>query len=129
MPNFTDAEISYLRTQHLMRVATASTSGSPDVAPVVFQCDGDFIYTAGFDIAKTVRYRNIKENPRATVVIDDLATVNPWAPRGIKVIGACALEQSDDGERFKISPEVTISWGINDPRPGIPAMERRVIEK
>ena len=85
------------------------------MSPVVFQCDGDFIYTSGFDIAKTVRYRNIKENPRATVVIDDLATVNPWAPRGLKVIGACALEQSDDGERFKISPEVIIAGALTTP--------------
>ena len=44
------------------------------------------------------------------------------------MIGACALE-SDDGERFKISPEVIISWGINDPKPGIPAMERRAIKE
>jgi len=124
---FTDAEIEYLRTQPLMRFATASTSGRPDVAPVVFELDGDDIVTAGFDIPKTVRYKNVKSNPRATLVIDDLASFNPWTPRGIKIIGSCVVESHGGGERFRITPEVIISWAINDTTPGIPAMERREV--
>lgn len=127
MGAFTDAEIAYLRSQPLMRFATASVSGRPDVAPVVFGLDGDDIVSAGFDIARTVRYRNIRENPRATVVVDDLASTVPWAPRGIKIIGTAAIERDGDGERFRISPEVVISWAINDTSPGIPKMERRTV--
>ena len=127
MGAFTDAELAYLRSQPLMRFATASPSGKPDVAPVVFQLDGDDIVTSGFDITKTVRYRNVQANPRATVVIDDLASTDPWSPRGIKVIGACIFEGHDGGERFRITPEVIISWAINDTTPGIPAMERRTV--
>ncbi|MEI6700741.1 MAG: PPOX class F420-dependent oxidoreductase [Actinomycetota bacterium] len=125
MSAFTTAEVAYLRAQPLMRFATASVSGRPDVAPVVFEVDGDEIVTAGFDITNTVRFRNIEKNPRATVVIDDLAAVNPWSPRGIKVIGSAAIETAEGQPRFRISPEVIISWGINDTTPGIPKMERR----
>jgi pyridoxamine 5'-phosphate oxidase family protein len=128
MAAFTDAEITYLRTQPLMRFATASLSGRPDVAPVVFEVDGEDIVTAGFDIAKTVRYKNVRANPRATVVIDDLASTNPWSPRGIKVVGSCIVESHDGGERFRITPEVIISWAINDTTPGIPTMERRTVD-
>ena len=128
MGAFTDAELEYLRTQKLMRFATASPSGRPDVAPVVFEVDGDDIVTAGFDIARTVRYRNVQTNPRATVVVDDLASMDPWSPRGVKVIGGCSVEQHAGAERFRITPEVIISWGINDTTPGIPAMERRVVQ-
>ena len=110
-----------------MRFATASLTGRPDVAPVVFELDGDDILTSGFDIGKTVRYGNVKANPRATVVIDDLASTNPWSPRGIKVIGSCTVESHDEGERFRITPDVIISWAINDTTPGIPKMERRAI--
>lgn len=78
---FTVAEAGYLRSQPLMRFATASSSGKPDVAPVVFELDGDDIVTSGFAIAKTVRYRNVRENPRATLVIDDLASTDPWKHR------------------------------------------------
>lgn len=127
MSAFTPAELDYLASQPLMRFATASPEGKPDVAPVVFEVDGDDIVTSGFDIARTVRYRNIQANPRATVVIDDLASVQPWSPRGIKVIGSAAIEQTPGGPRFRITPEVVISWGVNDTTPGIPAMERREV--
>ena len=127
MSAFTDAELNYLASQPLMRFATASPAGKPDVAPVVFEVDGDDIVTAGFDITRTVRFRNIEKNPRATVVIDDLASVQPWTPRGIKVIGSAAIEHVDGAPRFRISPEVIISWAINDTTPGIPKMERRVV--
>lgn len=52
---FTDAELDYLTSQHLMRFATASPTGKPDVAPVGFAVDGDAIVSAGFDITRTVR--------------------------------------------------------------------------
>ncbi len=126
--SFTDAEREYLRTQPLMRFASASPEGKPDVAPVGFELDGDDIVSGGFDITRTVRYRNIERNPRATVVIDDLASINPWSPRGIKIIGSGAIEQGANGPRFRITPEVIISWAINDTTPGIPKMERRVVE-
>jgi len=129
MPAFTDTEVAYLRSQPLMRFASASLSGRPDVAPVVFEVEGDEILTSGFDIPKTVRYRNVKENPRVTVVIDDLASTNPWSPRGLKIIGTCVIESHGGGERFRISPDVIISWAINDTTPGIPKMERRTVER
>ena len=127
MQTFTDSELAYLRSQPLMRFASASPSGKPDVAPVVFSVDGDDILTAGFDITHTVRYKNVLANPRATLVIDDLASINPWSPRGVKIIGAAQIEEGPDGPRFRIGPQVIISWGINDSAPGIPKMERRVI--
>ncbi|MFZ4518482.1 MAG: PPOX class F420-dependent oxidoreductase [Microthrixaceae bacterium] len=125
MSAFTDAERAYLTSQPLMRFATASTTGRPDVAPVTFELDGDDIVTAGFDITRTVRYRNVRSNPRATLVIDDLATVDPWAPRGVKVIGRAVVEEVDGAPRFRITPEVVISWAINETTPGMPRMERR----
>lgn len=125
MSAFTDAELAYLRSQPLMRFATASPTGRPDVAPVGFGVEGDDIVSGGFDITRTVRFRNVRSNPRATLVIDDLASVEPWSPRGIKVIGSAVIEEAADGPRFRITPEVIISWAINETTPGIPRMERR----
>jgi len=110
-----------------MRFASASTSGRPDVAPVVFEVDGSDIVTAGFDITHTVRYKNIQSNPRVSVVVDDLASVNPWSPRGIKIVGTAVIEEFNGSPRFRISPEVIISWAVNDTTPGIPKMERRKV--
>lgn len=125
MSAFTAAELAYLQSQPLMRFASASPSGRPDVAPVVFEVDGDDIVTGGFDITHTVRYRNIQSNPRVSVVVDDLASVSPWSPRGVKVIGTAAIEEVGGSPRFRITPEVVISWAVNDTTPGIPKMERR----
>ena len=127
MGAFTEKELAYLEAQPLMRFASASPKGRPDVATVVFSVDGDDIVTTGFDIAKTIRYRNITNNPRATVVIDDLASVDPWAPRGIKVRGSARIEEDASGQRFRITPEVIWSWGINEATEGIPTMERREV--
>lgn len=126
---FTESELAYLRGQPLMRFASASPTGAPDVAAVAFSVDGDDIVTAGFDVAKTVRYRNIQANPRATVVVDDLASTDPWSPRGIKVRGAARIEADAGGQRFRITPEVIWSWGVNEPVQGIPAMERRSVSQ
>ena len=127
MSAFTVAELEYLASQPLMRFASASVNGRPDVAPVVIEIDGDDVLTAGFDITHTVRYRNIQTNPRVSVVVDDLASVNPWSPRGIKIIGTAVIEEADGSPRFRISPEVIISWAINDTTPGVPKMERRKV--
>jgi pyridoxamine 5'-phosphate oxidase family protein len=127
MSAFTPAELEYLAAQPLMRFGSASPTGRPDVSPVGFEIDGDHILSGGFDITRTVRYRNVAENPRVNVVIDDLASIDPWTPRGVKVIGTATTESADRGERFRIVPEVIISWGINDPKPGIPEMERRSV--
>ncbi|MEI7619921.1 MAG: PPOX class F420-dependent oxidoreductase [Actinomycetota bacterium] len=127
MSIFTNAEIEYLKSQPLMRFATSSPSGRPDIAPVVFELEGDDIVTAGFDITHTVRYRNLQTNPQVSVVIDDLASTNPWSPRGIKIIGSAVIELKDDAPRFRITADVIISWAINDTTPGIPKMERRKV--
>lgn len=127
MSAFTPAEIAYLQSQPLMRFASASLTGRPDVAPVVFEVDGDDILTAGFDVTHTVRYRNVQSNPRVSVVIDDLASTNPWSPRGIKIIGTAVIEEHDGSPRFRISPDAIVSWAINDTTPGIPKMERRKV--
>ena len=57
----------------------------------------------------------------------DLASTNPWSPRGLKILGRTTIEKTANGEQFRITPEVIISWAINDTTPGIPKMERRVV--
>ena len=128
MAVFTDAELDYLSTQPLARIATASATGVPDVAAVGFGVDGDTLVTGGYDITKTVRYRNLLANPRATIVVDDLASVDPWAPRGVKVRGAATLEQATGGLRIRIVPEVIWSWHLNqDAEKRFLSVEKRML--
>jgi len=114
MGAFTDAEVAYLGSQMMARLATSSASGQPDVAAVTFSLEGDSVMTGGYDITKTVRYKNLLANPRAVIVIDDLISTDPWAPRGVKVRGSVAIEEGKGGLRLRITPQVIWSWGINE---------------
>jgi pyridoxamine 5'-phosphate oxidase family protein len=113
MSVFTDAERAYLSGQRLARLATASEDGEPDVSAVGFSVDGETIVSGGLDLTRTVRYRHLRRNPRATLVVDDLAGVDPWQPRGIKVRGRAYLEDDGGKPRVRIHPETIWSWGIN----------------
>jgi pyridoxamine 5'-phosphate oxidase family protein len=67
------------------------------------------------DLTKTVRYRHLSTNPRATIVIDDLASTDPWVPRGIEIRGrgeAIAMPTP----LIRIHPERIVSWGLESGR-------------
>jgi pyridoxamine 5'-phosphate oxidase family protein len=66
---------------------------------------------------KTRRHKNIKNgNARVSLVIECLQLVDPWRPRGIKVRGTAEVIERDGmfgkGSYLRISPQVTMSWGI-----------------
>jgi pyridoxamine 5'-phosphate oxidase family protein len=120
------AEVEYLKTQRLARIATASLKGVPEVSPVGFEFDGKYFWVGSHSqdiFPRTRRYRNITGgNPRVSVVLDDLASVDPWRPRGIKVNGTAEVMEHKgifgDGRYFRISPVVSVSWGIDPPKGG-----------
>jgi pyridoxamine 5'-phosphate oxidase family protein len=129
MTSFTDAEREYLAGQQLARLATASPDGTPDVSAVRFLLDGDSIISRGLDLTKTVRYRHLLVNPQATLVVDDLASLDPWKPRGIKVRGPAVIEDDDGKPRIRIRPETIWSWGINEGAPKrFASIERRHLD-
>ena len=48
----------------------------------------------------------------------ELASVEPWRPRGVKVRGPARIEDDDQGRpRIRIVPETIWSWGINSGAP------------
>jgi len=128
MSVFTEAEQEFLAGQRLARLATASTAGQPDVSAVGFALEGDEIVSGGIDLTKTVRYRHLSANPQATIVVDELASVDPWRPRGVKVRGPATLADADGRWQIRIRPEVVWSWGINTDAPKrFASIERRVV--
>jgi pyridoxamine 5'-phosphate oxidase family protein len=121
---FSEAEANYLKTQRLARVATASSKGTPEVSPVGFEFDGKYFWVGSHSqdiFHRTRRYRNITAgNNRVSIVIDDLVSVNPWKPRGVKVRGTAEIKEHKgifgDGKYIRISPVVSVSWGIEQPK-------------
>jgi pyridoxamine 5'-phosphate oxidase family protein len=116
---FTEKEKAYLKTQRLARIATVSQSLQPDVAPVGFDFDGQYFYVSGSNVTKTLKYRNTETNPRVALVADDLETIKPWRPRGIKVHGTTDRVEREGyaGRRvyLRIQPVRKWSWGVEAP--------------
>jgi pyridoxamine 5'-phosphate oxidase family protein len=130
---FSEAEMKYLKTQKLARIATASPRGTPEVSPVGFEFDGKYFWVGSHSqdiFHRTRRYRNITGgNSKISLVIDDLVSVTPWRPRGIKVSGTAEMMEHDGifgkGKYFRITPRTTVSWGIEPPKEGRWASSKR----
>lgn len=110
---FTDEELAFLAAAHLGRLATSSSAHVPDVAPVTFRIVADEVHVGGMDITKTRKYFNVRATRAASIVIDDLESVDPWRPRGVKVTGAARIVGAGRSASIVVTPETIWSWGIN----------------
>lgn len=115
MTVFTDAELVYLRSgRRLARIATVGPDGTPHVAPVGWSlAEGDNpIEVGGTNLTRTKKFRDASRTGRAAIVIDDLASVNPWHVRGVEIRGR-AETISEPDPRIRIHPERVVSWGLD----------------
>jgi pyridoxamine 5'-phosphate oxidase family protein len=123
---FSEAEVNYVKTQRLARLASVSSKGVPEVSPVGFEFDGKYFWVGSHSpdiFPNTRRYKNITSgNSRISIVIDDLESVNPWKPRGIKVSGTAEVMEHKGmfgmGKYIRITPKVSTSWGIEPQKEG-----------
>jgi pyridoxamine 5'-phosphate oxidase family protein len=114
---FSETEIAYLESQLLARLATVSGDGQPTVDAVGYEFDGAHFYISGLALPATRKYKNVANgNHKVSLIIDDLASVNPWKVRGIKVHGLAEIVERDgrfgQKEYLAITPTVSWSWGI-----------------
>jgi pyridoxamine 5'-phosphate oxidase family protein len=116
MSAFTDRELDYLserRPERLGRIATVGKDDTPHVVPVGwrFNRELDSIDVGGMNLARTKKFKDVRRNGRASIVIDELESIDPWRPRGIEVRGRA---EAIEGERplIRIHPERIVSWGL-----------------
>jgi pyridoxamine 5'-phosphate oxidase family protein len=117
----TPQELDYLRSQRLGRLATVDRRGAPQNNPVGFFIDEvtGQVLIGGFNLAQSQKFRNLGANPNVAFVVDDLASVDPWTPRGVEMRGrAEALTDADppvpgiSRELIRITPDWIASWGL-----------------
>ena len=128
MSVFGPEEIEYLNSQRLGRLATVGPDGQPHVGPLAFRYnpEHDTIDVGGHDFAKRKKWRDVQKNRKVALVVDDLASVQPWRPRGIEIRGEAELLQSGgktvnpgfDDEMFRIKPKRIYTWGLVEGRWG-----------
>jgi pyridoxamine 5'-phosphate oxidase family protein len=114
MSAFTVAELSYLGGERrLARLATVGKDGTPHVVPVgwSYNRERDTIDIGGRNMEQSKKYRDVQRSERAAVVIDDIASVDPWRVRGVEVRGhAEALDGT--APVIRIYPDRVRSWGL-----------------
>ena len=118
MSVFTEAELRYMTGgRQLARIATVGADGTPHVVPVAFIYNAarDTIDVGGAELERTKKFRDVARTGRAAIVIDDLASTDPWRPRAIEVRGraeAIALPTP----LSRNHPERIVSWGLEGGR-------------
>lgn len=125
---FTDAELQYLATQRLGRLATAQPDGTLQVSPVGFRYNSGkgTIDIGGFTMSVTRKFRNVAANGRVAFVVDDVASLEPWRVRCLEIRGyaeaittptdsAYDSAAGMDGAIIRVHPRRIISFGIDEP--------------
>lgn len=118
MSVFTDRELDYLHgDRRLGRIATVGRDGTPHVVPVGWSHNQelDTIDVGGRDFAETKKFRDVARHGRAAIVIDDLASTDPWRPRAIEVRGRAEAITAPQ-PLIRIHPERIVSWGLEPQR-------------
>ena len=126
---FTDAEVEYLISQPLGRLATVGRDGRPHVMPVGVFWDPDSraVVIGGHNLAASRKFRDAQHRPDVALVVDDLAAIDPWTPRGIEIRGHAETHTSggeEVGRRarasftfepawIRIRPHRILAWGID----------------
>ncbi len=119
-------ELAYLAEQRLARLATMQPNGTLQVSPVGVHYNPALqtIDIGGLNMASSQKFRNVRANGRVALVVDDIASVQPWRVRGVEVRGRGeALTEPEHpvigGAIIRIHPVRVISWGVgtlrNDP--------------
>ncbi|HJQ41902.1 MAG TPA: PPOX class F420-dependent oxidoreductase [Jatrophihabitantaceae bacterium] len=123
MAEITDAQIDYLASQRLGRIATAGPDHKPHVVPTSFRYNHDLgtIDVGGMRVAQTKKYRDVQRSGYAAIVVDDLLSTDPWQPRMLEIRGraeaipdgGAALGPGFAGAFIRIHPEKVNSFGID----------------
>ena len=115
MSVFSAAQLAYLGERRLARIATVGADGTPHVTPVGMWSHNpvrDSIDVTGRGFAGSKKYRDVARAAQAAIVIDDLASTDPWRPRGIEIRGR-AETVTEPHELIRIHPDRVIAWGLD----------------
>jgi pyridoxamine 5'-phosphate oxidase family protein len=124
----TDAEQRFLARQPRGHLATIGPDGTPQVKPLGFTYNADLgtIDIAGFNMARSAKYRNVQANPRVSFVVDEVTEASMEGSHFLEIRGTAEAVLSPataDGhlaaEIIRIRPRRIIAWNVDPDRPGL----------
>ena len=123
---FSDAELAYLSSQRLGRLATVDAEGVPQNSPVGFAVDPETgaIDISGYNMGASRKFRNVQRGSAVAFVVDDIASLTPWRVRGVEIRGVAEALTIDRPQQGHLSPEIIrihprwiLSWGLGTDQP------------
>jgi pyridoxamine 5'-phosphate oxidase family protein len=136
MSVFTEAELDYLRSGGLARIATVGPDGQPHVVPVTFRFneDEDAVDVGGITFGETKKWRDAKRNPKVTFLLDE-----SWGSgaKAIEIRGTAEAHEAGGEtihpkfpnftpEFLRIRPRRVVSWGLEQGEAGFRPYARDV---
>ncbi|HEV7421976.1 MAG TPA: PPOX class F420-dependent oxidoreductase [Mycobacterium sp.] len=123
---FKPHEIEFMRGTLLGRLATIQPNGTLQNSPVGFTYNENLgtVDIFGYHMSNSQKYRNVASNPTVALVVDDIASTDPWRVRCLEIRGSA--EQADapaaqgaagdelDTAIIRVTPRRIISFGIDD---------------
>ena len=125
MSHFSDAELAYLKSQRLGRLATVNAHGDPHLTVVGFQYNPELDTIdigggrGGFGASK--KFRDVKANGKVAFIVDNVNTEHGWEPHSLEVRGRAEPHETGgeqlnprfDPAFIRIFPTRIASLGIN----------------
>jgi pyridoxamine 5'-phosphate oxidase family protein len=125
----TDAEQRFLARQPRGYLSTIGPDGTPQVKPLGFTYHTTLgtIDIAGYNMARSAKYRNIQANPRVAFVVDEVTEASMEGAHFLEIRGIAEAvpggSASTDGhlaaEIIRIHPRRVIAYNVDPNQPGL----------
>jgi pyridoxamine 5'-phosphate oxidase family protein len=130
--SFTDAEQRFLARHTHGHLATIAPDGSPQVKPLGFTHNAALgtIDIAGFNMASSAKYRNVRANPHVAFVVDERTAPTMEGAHFLEIRGEAetAVGPADPtghlaAEIIRIHPRRVLSFNVDPDHPGFVARD------
>jgi pyridoxamine 5'-phosphate oxidase family protein len=130
--SLTDAEQRFLARQPRGHLATVGPDGIPQVKPLGFSYNAAFgtIDIAGWNMAGSAKYRNVRANPHVAFVVDEVTAPTMEGAHFLEIRGDAehAAGPPDPtghlaAEIIRIHPRRVISFNVDPDHPGFAARD------
>jgi pyridoxamine 5'-phosphate oxidase family protein len=128
----TDAEQRFLARQARGHLATISPDGLPQVKPLGFTYNVALgtVDIAGFNMANSAKYRNVRSNPHVAFVVDEVTAPTMDGAHFLEIRGVAetAVGSHDPAghlapEIIRIHPRRVVSFNVDPDQPGLAARD------
>jgi pyridoxamine 5'-phosphate oxidase family protein len=125
----TDAEQRFLARQPRGYLSTIGPDGTPQVKPLGFTYNAALgtIDIAGYNMARSAKYRNVQANPRVAFVVDEVTEASMEGSHFLEIRGIAEAVSggtvSTDGhlaaEIIRIHPRRVIAYNVDPDQSGL----------